>query len=123
MTSFVSLAHAEDKTGKELCHVRYSKTENKLSVKNMEVGEPTREALKIMSSEEQKYPLLGMKSFFHEVSKYLLSHLPLDSEMLQDLVCLHPLCQKKSKTPGANQKGCSEVATSCFKWRSWSIDR
>ena len=37
-----------------------------------------------------------MRSFFHEVSKYLLSCLPLDSEMLQDLSCLHPSCQKKS---------------------------
>lgn len=92
---------AEDKTGKELSHVKYNKTENQLSVKDMEVGEPTRKALKSMSVDEQKHPLLGMRSFFHEVSKYLLSHLPLDNEMLQDLACLHPLCQKESKSTGA----------------------
>ena len=69
----------------------------KLSNNKVEFGENTRTTLKTLKSDKQKLSELAMKKFYQTVVAYLQRKLPISSELLQNVNCLHPLFQKEEK--------------------------
>ena len=51
--------------------------------------------------DKQKLPVLAMKKFYQTVVEYFQRKLPINSELLQDMKCLHPLLQKDKKKKAA----------------------
>lgn len=84
----------DEKYGKHLLKVEYTKPDNQLSLSRMEVGEKARSFMEKLSNDQQKVVLMGMKQFYIQVTRYLAEHLPLDSKLLRDVSILHPLLRK-----------------------------
>lgn len=87
MARYVKNEALKDKAGKHLLTVDYTKSDNQQPISQMEVGEKTRTALSTskLSSDQQKIPLLGMKQFYLDTTKYLIGHLPIDNKLLRDV--------------------------------------
>ena len=72
----------------------------KLSNNKVEFAENTRTTLKTLKSDKQKLSELAMKKVYQTVVAYLQRTLPISSDLLQNLNCLHPLFQKEEKGVG-----------------------
>ena len=61
----------------------------------MEIGEPTSKTLNKLKQEQQKRAIMGMCSFYCNVTRYLTRHLPFANERFYDLPILHLLILKE----------------------------
>ena len=96
MKRFLKQTVVQEKSGKALISIDVDLAENILDrQKEMEIGEPTARALKKVRAEQQKRTLMDMQNFYRTSTKYLMSRLPLDNELLKDLAVLHPLMHKE----------------------------
>jgi hypothetical protein len=110
LSRFIKSDAFGDKTGKELLSVEILKAENKLCDKTIEIGGPTRVALKKQVKKEQhSVPIKAMRQFFEVATQYLMDKLPLGREILKDLASLHPLLQKEECTVRAIKRTAQKV--------------
>ena len=96
MDRFIKSQIPEDKAGKHLLTIEFTKQENQLPISKM-VGEKTHTALLKLPEDKQKAPLLGMKSFYVDTTTYLVKHLPIDSKLLRDVSFLHLQLRKNDR--------------------------
>ena len=54
------------------------------------IGEPTRQALKKLTEEQQRAQLLGIPAFFTALAAFLQTRLPFEDKLLRFLSCLNP---------------------------------
>ena len=89
----------KDKHGKDLKQVDVEKVEKQLKKDNFKQMQGHKVATLLEKDDSSSTrALLGMKSFYKAVIKYLQDHLPLDNELLEALTCLNPREQKSSKS-------------------------
>lgn len=108
MARFVKPELIQGVSGHSLCKVDLSKLDNLMSLETMKVGEETRKAIrdsKLKSSEVSLFQFDARK-FLTLVVKYLVDRVPLDSKLLRNLQCLHPLM----RTEDSSGKSIKEVA-------------
>ena len=72
--------------------------ENLKPITKPEIGEPTKPFLHKMSHNQVLGLKKDMQRFYKVVAQYLQRKLPLDNELIFDLICLHPLSQKEDRS-------------------------
>ena len=93
----------DKKYGCDLASIECKNIELQLSDKDIVIGVDTRKALKDLSHEQQKYAMLGLRSFSITVAE-LQSKLPLKNDLLRQLGCLNPLKKNNKSTQSAIEK-------------------
>ena len=89
----------KDKHGKDLKQVDVEKVEKQLKKDNFKQMQGHKVATLLEKDDSSSTrALLGIKSFYKAVIKYLQDHLSLDNELLEALTCLNPREQKSSKS-------------------------
>mgnify|MGYP006342324205 FL=1 len=87
--------------GRGILDESVTKCENELPDDKLNVGIRTRETLRKASSAAQKMFCVDVRKFDRQLSKKLRDTLPLQSTLLRDLQCLHPLARTDLKSADA----------------------
>lgn len=82
MKRFVKPSCLRDRYGAGLGSVDCKRVKNQLSDKELALGSDTRKALDVLSSDEQRQVLLGIRSFLSQTATYLQQKLPLGINIL-----------------------------------------
>ena len=130
MRRFLKSDCFENKSCSSLEKLDVSKLENQLPEKKIELGEYTRTTLHTIKSDKQKLPVLEMKKFYQTVVEYFQRKLPINSELLQDMKCLHPLLQKDEKGVSCIRRiaqkmpqviSSGEIASVTDEWKAYMV--
>ncbi len=75
--------------GTDLCNIQYKLLCNQLSYDQLNIGEQTRNALKLVKNKHQGL-MLSVRSFYSSAVEYLMAKLPLQNSIVMDVHCLNP---------------------------------
>lgn len=96
MGRFLNADLMKVKKSKDLKTINIEDANNQLSLEKMDVGDPVRKLLSKCSLSKKTEYLKTMQSALIAMTRYLQQKLPLDSTLLNDLMCLNPLLRGKS---------------------------
>ena len=88
----------EKKYGSDLASIECKDLKIQLTDKDTVIGDHIREALKELSSDQQRNTMLGICLFFGTTLRYLQQKLPLSNQLLRQLGCLNPAKRKNDST-------------------------
>ena len=97
MFRFIKKDVVGEKSGKRLLDIGIDDMGNHLPDKEVEIGEAGRQQLSKMAKEQHQLIMKNVKKFYTVVAEYLVGHLPLGNELLNNLQFLHPLLKTSDK--------------------------
>ena len=98
MKWFIKQDIVSEKQGGELLIVNMIDSENALRNQDMEIGEPTVTALQRVKESQKNILHHDMRNFYYVTTKYLMTNLPVNNELLKDLSAVHPLRRKEDQS-------------------------
>ena len=98
---FLKIESIDNLDASQLSKVDVAKSEYQLDDTSMDIGEPTRSALKNIPKEQRRGLLLSIRKCYQTMARYLQEKLPLKNRMLESLSVFNPM---KRKNPDSAEK-------------------
>ena len=128
MRRFLKPKAIAEKYGSTLTLIDCKDTNNQLTDRDIVIGETTRNALKPLTPEKQRYVMLGIRSFYKAAISHLQTALPFNNELLRALSCMNP----KKRTAQSSQVWIQtmakklqphiDVSKVLDEWRLYQVD-
>ena len=91
LSRFLKPEVVADKKGEDLLEIVVEDANNQLPLEKINVGPEVQKYLKKCNKQQREEYLKEMQNAFCKISNHLMEKLPLCSQFLKDMVCLHPL--------------------------------